>query len=64
MEDDEGAASAVAIGKVCCQKDSKESSKVGWRGESLRSQSGIAHPYRSECARKIESVDILFDDGW
>ena len=35
MEDDEGAASAVAIGKVCCQKDSKESSKVGWRGQSL-----------------------------
>ena len=64
MEDDEGATSAVAIGKVCCKKDSKESSKVGRRGESLRSQSGIAHPYRSERARRMEGVDILFDDRW
>lgn len=63
MEDDEGAASLVATRKVCCQKDSKESSKVGWRGKSLRSQSGKAHPHRSERARKMGSVDILFDDG-
>ena len=64
MEDNEGAACAVAVGEVCCQKDCKESSEVGWRGKSLRGQTGVAHPDLSEYSHREENVDILVDDGW
>ena len=64
MENYEGTACELGVRELRCQKDCKESSKVGWCGKRLGNQSGVAHPSLPEHSDREESVDILFDNCW
>ena len=43
MEDDEGAAGAKTVGEIRCEEDDDEGQEVGWCGEGLGDDGGVAH---------------------